>query len=827
MPRAAMKSSWPSTGSTSSEFSGTVATVAHPSSSSRPTVACCHCGTPVPDSRGAGQVFCCAGCEAAYALVRGFGLDGYYERRVIDPRQRPLIPETDPVAIEFCSYVRDEGDGVLALNLMVEGLHCAACVWLIETVLARQSGVVTARVNLTTRRLTLRWRHDETEPDVLIAVIARLGYRLVPYDPEQVGREGDKREKELLRSMAVAGFAAGNVMLLSISVWAGHAEGMGPATRGLLHWMSALIALPAIAYAGVPFFRSALGVLRVGHVNMDVPISLAVILATAMSLHETAIGAEHVYFDSAVALLFFLLVGRYLDHHARGRARSAAEHLLALSATAVTLIDAEGHKQVLAPAHVKPGMRAFAAAGDRIPVDGRVVDGVSDVDTSLIDGETVPTTVRPGTMVFAGTHNLSAPLIVEIAAVGEDTLLAEIARQVETAEQGKSRYVAIADRLARLYAPVVHGAAMAAFLGWWLLADVTWQSALLIAISVLIITCPCALALAVPAVQVVASGRLLRQGILLTSATALERLATIDTIVFDKTGTLTEGRPELETTAQVSREGLSLAAALGHASRHPMARAVVRAAESFGLDVTPASGVREVAGCGLVREDAGGVVRLGNRAFVGVAEDQAITGPELWLARPDNKPIRFVFADPLRSDAGMVINTLKTSGYRLAVLSGDRASTVATVTEKVGVEDWLATCSPADKCERLRELAAKGQKVLMVGDGLNDAPALATAHASMSPSSAVDLSRTVADVIFQGARLAPVVESLETARRASRLVRQNFVLAFLYNGITVPLAMAGLVTPLIAAISMSASSIVVIINALRLNRGSPWTSSSS
>lgn len=764
--------------------------------------------------------FCCSGCEAAFALIHGLGLDGYYRRRSLDPNQRPLIPDADAAPVDYASYVRREGDGVASLNLMVEGLHCAACVWLIESVLGRQTGVVSARVNMTTRRLALRWRDDQNDPATIIGVVARLGYRLVPYDPALLGRDGERREAQLLRALAVAGFAAGNVMLLSVAVWAGHAQGMGEATRGLLHWISALIALPAIAYAGVPFFRSALGALRSGHVNMDVPISLAVILAAGMSLHEVAVGAEHAYFDSAVTLLFFLLVGRYLDHRARGRARSATEHLLALGASAVTVIDDDGTRRLLAPAQVRPGMRALAAAGDRIAVDGRVVDGSSDVDTSLIDGETVPTAVVPGVGVFAGTLNVSGPLVIEITAVGEDTLLAEIARQVEAAEQGRSRYVAIADRLARLYAPVVHGAAALTFLGWWLYVDVPWQSALLTAIAVLIITCPCALALAVPAVQVIATGRLLRKGILVTSGTALERLATADTIVFDKTGTLTEGRPRLADDGAFGRDDLALAASLAQSSRHVLARAVVRAAEAMGLAVPPVSGVREVAGRGLAWDTAAGTVRLGSRAFAGVADDRSETGAELWLVRPGAPPIRFGFADPPRSDAAAVAATLAGRGYALAILSGDREAAVSAVAAVVGIEDWRASCLPADKCRRLGELAADGRRVAMAGDGLNDAPALAAAHVSLSPSSAVDLARIAADVIFQGARLAPVMECLEVARRANRLVRQNFALALLYNAVTIPLAVAGLVTPLVAAVAMSASSLAVIANALRLNRAS-------
>lgn len=787
---------------------------------------CRHCGLPVGADAPAGRrEFCCSGCAAAYALVAGLGLGDYYRRRSIDPNQRPLKPDEEQ-AVDLSGYVSSDG-GSSRVDLVVEGLHCAACVWLIETVLSRQPGVVSARVNMTTRRLSLTWRAGETDADTLVAVVARLGYRLVPFDAGLIDSERRRRERELVRAMAVAGFAAGNVMLLSVSVWAGASQGMGPATRDLLHWISALIAMPAIAYAGRPFFRSAVSVLRMGRTNMDVPISIGVLLATAMSLHQTAVGADHAYFDSAIGLLFFLLVGRYLDLIARGRARSAAEHLLALGSAAVTVITEGGGRRVLAPSRVEPGMTVLAAAGERIGVDGRIVTGASEIDTALIDGESLPKPAGPGTQVFAGTLNLASPITVAVTATGEGTLLAEIARLIEAAEQQRGRYVALADRVARLYAPVVHSLALMTFLGWWLGGGAPWQEALLIAIAVLIITCPCALALAVPVVQVIASGRLLRRGILVKSGTALERLADADTVVFDKTGTLTRGRPRLVRAAfGVNRQALAEAAAMAAASRHPLARALVGAAEAEGVAALPAADVREVPGAGLERVTAAGWVRLGSRAFAAPAEDgapaDAAVGPELWLSRPGQEPVRFAFADEPRADAADVIAALRRRGFAIELLSGDRPAVVAAVGAEAGIETWRAGYSPAEKVRRLKELAGQGARVLMVGDGLNDAPALAAADVSLSPATAVDVSQTAADLVFQGETLAPVLEALGTARRARRLVRENLALAFFYNVTTIPLAIAGLVTPLIAAIAMSTSSIVVILNALRLNRGSAF-----
>jgi len=771
---------------------------------------CRHCGSEIPASLDGD--FCCRGCEGAFALVQGLGLSGYYARRCVDPAARPMRPEEGAQAFhDVTAHIQLDDKGEASLNLMVEGIHCAACIWLIEALLSRQPGVTWARVNMTTRRLVVRWDPAITQAGELLAPVFQVGYRLVPFDPAKLGRETDRAEKELLRAMAVAGFAAGNVMLLSVSVWAGHFSYMGPATRDLMHWISALIVLPAVLYCVRPFARSAFAALRGGRTNMDVPITLGVTLASAMSLAETIRGGQHAYFDSAITLLFFLLIGRYLDSRARGRARSAAEHLLALDAVSVTVLAEDGSQKLVPPTQVTVGQTVLVAAGERIGVDGVVAQGVSDIDTSLITGESVPAAVGAGTRVFAGTVNLSAPLRLTVDAVGERTLLAEIVRMMEVAEQGRARYVALADRVARWYAPVVHVAALGTFLGWVFLGGIAWQVALLHAVAVLIITCPCALALAVPVVQVIASGRLLRQGILLKSATALERFAEVDRVVFDKTGTLTLGRPVLVQDDGWDGADLAAAAALAAASHHPLAKALVAAAPPGPV----ADGAREEPGRGM----AAGPVRLGSRAWLGIADDDAAQGPELWLDRPGRPAVRFSFVDAPRPDGAEIVAALQARGLAVELLSGDREPTVRLLAARLGIADWRSGCTPAGKVARLEELKRHGHKVLMVGDGLNDAPALAAAYVSVSPSSAVDVSQTAADVVFQGERLAPVLETLAVAGVSRRLVLQNFALALGYNLFTVPMAVAGMVTPLIAAIAMSTSSLVVIGNALRLTRG--------
>ncbi len=762
--------------------------------------ACAHCGESLRGLAG-DAVFCCAGCASAHAIIGAAGLGSFYRRLEEARAHRPVPLETD-----FTGFAQEVGPDLFALDLLVDGLDCAACVWLIESLLARNPAIVAARVNLSTRRLALRWRGTAAGANEHAGLVAALGYRPAPYRALAAAARDDAETRELMRCLAVAGFAAANVMLLSVAVWSGHDGSMGEATRTLFHWLSAAIALPAIAYAGRPFFRSAWTALRAGRSAMDVPISIGVVLAAAVSLHETWIGAEHAFFDSAITLLFFLLIGRLLDRRARGRARRAVQALLALSGDSAHVLTSDGRSEARRVESLVPGDVLLVAAGDRLGADGVVIDGRSSLDGSLISGESLPLAVAPGARVVAGMVNLGAPLRVKVTASGEHTVLAGIVRLVEAAERGRSRFVALADRVARAYAPVVHLAALLTFLGWIALGGLAWDRALVIATAVLIITCPCALALAVPAVQVMATTRLMRSGVLLLSPTALERLAQVDHVVFDKTGTLTLGRPEL--VEAPDGEALALAASLAGSSRHPLARALQRAMP----DAAPADGVVEHPGLGLER--AG--VRLGSARFCDIADAPQDGLAELWLAQPGLPPVRFAFADRLRPDAAAVIAGLKRRGLGVELLSGDRPHAVALVAHACGLDVWRAEVSPAGKAERLAELARAGRRVLMVGDGLNDAPALAAAHASLSPATASEATQNAADAVFQGESLAAVPEILATARRAERTMRQNLALALLYNLAAVPLAIAGVVTPLIAAVAMSSSSLLVIGNALRL-----------
>ncbi|MFV0624862.1 heavy metal translocating P-type ATPase [Sphingomonas sp. ac-8] len=701
-----------------------------------------------------------------------------------------------------------DGDRCATSQFSVPTLHCAGCIAKLEGGLAATPGVIDARVNFTAKRV--RVTHlPEVDTGAVRDAIVRIGFPAEPFLGDNDGT-ASRESRELVKALAVAGFAAMNVMLLSVSVWSG-AEG---ATRQMFHWLSALIALPAVAYAGRPFFRSAWGALRHGRTNMDVPISIGVTLACALSLYETATGGHDAYFDGAVMLLFFLLAGRFLDSVMRARAQDSAGALLRQTAQGAQVLDKQGVPHWRAADELAPNMRMLVAAGDRLAADGVVETGSSSIDRSLITGESVPEAVAPGSRVLAGTINMDGPLTVKITAAGEKTAIADIARLMEAAGGTKSRYVRIADRASRLYAPAVHSLAALSFLGW-MLAGAGAHYATLIAVAVLIITCPCALGLAVPVAQVVASGALMRAGVLIKDGSALERLAEADVALFDKTGTLTLGRPTPVGTLPLTEGERPVALALARASRHPLSRALAAALEAEGVQAATLADMAEQPGLGIQGTVDGVRARLGRPDWM--ATEQAHDGTALSTGFALGEgPLRLLhFEDALRPDAEAAVARLRAQGMAPAILSGDRAQAVEAVGRQLAV-DTTAELSPADKFAAIERLESSGRRVLMVGDGLNDGPALKAAHVSIAPSSASDVGQTAADLLFLGDRLMPVPVAIAAAHRTMRVVRQNFALAIGYNVLAVPLAIAGYVTPLIAALAMSGSSLIVVANALRL-----------
>lgn len=716
-------------------------------------------------------------------------------------------------ARDYSHFVRADRGGS-RMDFVVEGVSCAGCIAKIERHLRALPGVEEARVNFTNKRLSVRWRDGATGPAEIADTVEKAGYHAHPF--VESGPDDEARTARwLLTCLAVAGFAAMNVMLLSVSVWSGNVSDITPETRDLFHWLSALIALPAAAFAGQPFFRSAWNALKRGGVNMDVPISLGVLLALGMSVVETANHATHAYFDSAVMLLFFLLCGRYLDHEARRRVHLAAGNLAALKASTAHRLDERGNLTVVAADALRPGDLVMVMPGESVPADGEVIAGLSEIDDSLITGETATRRIASGAEIHAGCVNGSGALTVRVLKAGGSTLLAEIQQLLDRAVAAKSRYVRLADRVARLYAPVVHVTAAATAIGW-VLWGASVHDAVIIAIAVLIITCPCALALAVPAVQVVAAGRMFKSGIFLNSADCIERLANVDTIVFDKTGTLTLPEPRVGNARLLDPVLLEQAARLALSSHHPLAAAV--AAEARNRQ--PWEGAVETAGEGVRATIDGVEARLGSPRFCDVPADAgSIQDGSLIAFRRGEQQALLVVRQVLRPDAARVVRELRWQGFDIRILSGDRGPVVAAVAGELGVGTWQAAMKPGDKAAAIGALAGRGRKVLMVGDGLNDAAALAAAHVSIAPVAAADLAKTQADAVFLGDRLAPVSQAIAIARRARRLMTQNLALAVLYNFLAVPVAIAGLVTPLIAAAAMSGSSILVTLNALRAARG--------
>jgi Cu2+-exporting ATPase len=701
------------------------------------------------------------------------------------------------------------GEGVRQSDLSVSTIHCGGCIQTIESTLGRLPDVAAVRVNLSTRRVTIRWRGETPPP--LIATLESIGY---PAHVTDIGAPGsDAVLKELMRALAVAGFAAGNIMMLSMGIWAGaDAE-----TRDLFYWLSAAIALPAMAYSGRVFFRSAWSALRHGRTNMDVPISIGVLLAFGMSVYETVTQGAHAYFDAATSLLFFLLIGRTLDHMMRERARHAVSGLAKLAARGAMVLDPDGLHRYLPVGEILPGMSLLLPAGERVPVDARVIGGRSELDCALVSGESIPRSVAEGDALQAGTLNLTAPLTIEATAAAKDSFLAEMTRMMETVEAGRSRYRRIADRAARLYAPVVHLTALMTFAGW-MIAGSDAHQAVTVAIAVLIVTCPCALGLAVPMVQVVAARRLFERGIMVRDGSALERLAEVDHAVFDKTGTLTEGTPNLQESPGDAR-ALAVAAAMAAQSRHPYSRAIAAAGRARNVAPLAVGDLREVPGGGLEATIEGCVYRLGRPdwALNGAVAEGEGDSPNVVLSENGRCQRGFHFQDALRPDAAHAIAALRSSAISAEILSGDHEASVRRLATDLGLP-YSAGVSPLEKTAHVAALATAARKVLMVGDGLNDAPALVAAHVSMAPGSAADVGRNAADFVFLRESLDAVPAALAIARDAGRLVRQNLILSIAYNAIAVPVAILGQVTPLLAAIAMSLSSILVVANALRLRR---------
>ncbi len=760
---------------------------------------CAHCGARLAPGQ---DRFCCTGCEGAHALVAGLGLSTFYGRR--ETEAGALRPEALAPGLDLAPFVTAQRDGTQRLELIVSGLTCGACVWLVEQALAAEADVLSARASLSARRLTVTWRGEAARANDLTALLQRLGFRVAPWSPACLRATEDTEGRALIRALGIAAFGSMNIMLISVAVWVG--GDMGPSLRHGLHWLAALIGLPVVLVAGMPFYVSAWRALRAGRPSMDLAISLGVLATAAMSLSETLRNGPYTWFDGATMLLALLLAGRVFDRAARRRARQSVAELLALQEGLVSRLLPDGRLEAVQAEAVAAGDRVLVAAGERLRLDG-VAGADALLDAAATTGESMPRRFVAGEALPAGAVNMGAAFTMTVTAAARDGSLAAMARLLERAEQAKGRFVAIADRASRFYVPVVHAVAAATFAVWWGVLDAPWQVALVNAVCVLLITCPCALALAVPAVQVVSVGALFRRGVLVTSATALERLATADHAVLDKTGTLTEGRPVLIPEGQDDAV-LARAASIARASRHPLAQALVRACPEAQL----AEDVREVPGQGL----EAGAARLGSQGFCGLPP--SADGMTLVFREGDAEPVFFRFADRMRDDAPAAVAALADLGLDAELLSGDGEGAVAAVAWQAGIREWRSAVDPAAKQARITALKAAGRHPLMVGDGINDAAALAGAHVSASPAGATDLAQTASDLVLQREGLSALPAAIRIARRAQAIARENISFSLVYNVFAVPLAALGLVTPLIAAAVMASSSLVVVLNALRAGK---------
>ncbi len=710
---------------------------------------------------------------------------------------------------DLSRFIRKDNDGTQTFEAAVVGARCANCIAKIESGVAALEGVKQARLNLSTGKLAVAWK-GRADPAAVLARVRALGYQAQPFDMGAVKSAGQGEGNFLLRCMAVAGFGTAFVVGLTDAVWYG-GEDMSEATRNLFFWLAAIISVPVALYASQPFFRSAWRVLAAGHTNMDVPISLAIVLSLGLSIYQTIAHQQHTYFDAAVMLAFLLLIGRYLDFHLRDRARGAAQQLIAMQSMLARRLKADGNLETVAARELLPGDRIVLSSGERVPADG-TTETETDADISLVTGETTPVAIKPGAVLRSGSVVIGRSTVLRVTARVEDSLVADLTRLLEAGQQSKGRYVRLADKAARAYVPFVTGAALLVF-AVWSIGGAPLTTSITNAITVLIITCPCALGLAVPAVQIVGTGRLFERGVLVKSGDALERLATVDMAVFDKTGTLTFGEPELQNKSSISPATLQNAASLARASRHPFARALAKAAGEGPV----ALGTIEQPGFGLEAKIGGTICRLGSAAWCGA--DAASEGSELWYRAGEQPPVRFVFHDSPRPDLKSMLAALESRGMAVEMLTGDREGPAREIAQAAGISIWKSRVGPMEKASHLEELRRKGRKILMVGDGLNDTGALALADVSMAPGTAADVSQLAADFVLRGDSLMPIVESIDVARKARRLVNQNFGFAAVYNVAAIPLAMLGLVSPLLAAFMMAGSSLAVTTNALRLASG--------
>lgn len=792
---------------------------------------CFHCGLPVPaGSRfhaqvlGATRELCCPGCQAvAEAIVAG-GLEHYYTHRSDTAANPQNLPQALPDELALydraevqAPFVQHQGE-LSETCLLIEGISCAACGWLIEKHLRGLTGVAEAHLNLSNHRLQVRWADSQLPLSRLLKELRKIGYAGHPWQADSAAEQLTRENRRAMRELGVAGILWMQVMMASMATWPEFNVDLSPELDKILRWVSLFLTTPIVFYCCGQFFRGALRDVRTRHLSMDLSVSLAIGGAYVAGIWSTVTGQGELYFDAVGMFALFLLSGRYLERRARERTAAATAQLVNLLPASCLRLDADGQAQRILLSELRVGERVLVPPGALLPADGRIRSGQSSIDESLLTGEYLPQPRRIGDSVTAGTLNVEGPLTVEVQALGDATRLSAIVRLLERAQSDKPRLAEIADRVAQWFLLVVLLVAAVVGLAWW---QIDASRAFWIVLALLVATCPCALALATPTALTAATGSLHKLGLLLTRGHVLEGLNQIDTVIFDKTGTLTEGRLSLSAIHPVGElDGdacLALAAALENRSEHPIARAFGRAAQAAEqVDSVPGQGLQ-----GLVE---GRQLRIGQPAFVSQLSGQAapsIPGEQgQWLLLGDGQgPLAwFVLDDRLRDDAPALLAACRARGWQVLLLSGDSSPMVAEVARQLGIEQARGGLTPDAKLAELKKLHEQGHRVLMLGDGVNDVPVLAGADISVAMGSATDLAKTSADAVLLSNRLSSLVQAFGLARRTRRIIVENLVWASLYNGLVLPFAALGWITPIWAALGMSASSLLVVLNALRLTR---------
>ncbi len=802
---------------------------------------CFHCGLPLPERElfeaeidGHSRHFCCLGCQSVCKVIYDSGLEGFYQRA---PEGTLLAPPPElPKDLAFydldevqSEYVTDLGEQ-REIDLLVEGIHCAACVWLIERTLAGVPGVISANVNLSGRRLHLRWDNSKIHLSQILARLGEIGYAAVPFDPDAAEGALKRQNRAFLFRIAFAGFAMMNLLWVSIALYTGADEGE---FRNLFYWVGFALATPTLFYSGFPFLKGAWTGLRRMHLTMDLPIAIGATSTYLYSGYVTVFNPVqgHVYFDTVVNLIFVLLVGRFLESTSKRHAVAASQRLMDLQPRVATVVR-DGVDQIVPVRAVKAGELILVKAGDQIPVDGIIIEGRSSVNEAMLTGESRPVDKTKGDKVSAGTMNLTSTLQIRVTGVLKNTALGRIIHLVEEAQASKAPIQRIADRIVPWFVTVTLVLAVLTFAFW---LNTGLELALMTAVSVLIITCPCAFGMATPMAIAVASGLGARNGILVKNGEVLEALSRISHFVFDKTGTLTEGRMKVQALhlAEGSREQeiIALAALVERYSEHSIAQAIVLRAESDGLEQTTGSvtNFENQAGLGVCADVNGQKILLGSRTWLarnGVEDSGVFTDSVrtletgavtcVYMAIDGQEVALFGIADQLRPGAAELLDSLRQQGIRLTLLSGDSKQVAQAVAEQLGGMEVIAEVLPDEKDSVIQQLQKGGARVAMVGDGINDAPALIRADVGISLGSGTDASMESSDIVLMSDELDKVEQSVALSRRTLRTIRQNIGISMVYNSIMVPLAMMTYVTPLVAAIAMPISSLLVIGNSARI-----------